>query len=152
MVKMNAWRNATKSSSVIMKSESGMAAAAPAIEPPTLVPALPNMKIKPTKHMITMCPAVMFAKSRSSKVKGLRNKPSISTGVRIRILSAAGTPGIQSVCSQKYFLVLASIRMKVNMANTMVTERLPVTLALPGKKGICPMRLSPRIKKNADKR
>lgn len=75
MVKMKACRNATSNSRVIINKESGMEAAIPAAEPPVLSPDLPRMKIRLTKDKITMCPAVMLAKRRRSKVNGLRNTP-----------------------------------------------------------------------------
>ena len=149
---MNACRKATSSSSAIMNSVSGMAVRAPVIVPEMLVPAPPKMKISPTKHRTTMWPAVMLAKRRNSRVKGFRKMPRISTGVRMNIFNTGGIPGIQSVCSQKCLLLLSMVSRKVSTASTMVTEILPVRFALPGKKGIWPIRLRPRIKKNADNR
>ena len=136
MVKMNACKNATSSSSVIMKRVKGMDAAAPATDPPMLVPALPRMKIRLTKLMITIWPAVILAKSRSNRVNGFKNTPRISIGVRMNILSTAGTPGIHKVCSQKCLLALKVEMIKVKRAKTIVIEILPVTLAPPGKNGI----------------
>jgi hypothetical protein len=47
--KMNAWIKATNTSIQLMNNVNGIAMAEPAIDPPTLLPALPNTKIKQIK-------------------------------------------------------------------------------------------------------
>lgn len=97
---MNACKNATKSSIAPMNKVKGTEINAPTVDPPMLFPASPNIKIKLTKLMITICPAVMFAKSRNNNVNGFKKTPRISTGVKIRIFNTDGTPGIHKICSQ----------------------------------------------------
>ena len=122
MVKMKACRNATSNSRVIMNSVSGMEAVTPMMEPLVLSPDLPRIKIRLTKDRITMWPAVMLATRRRSSVNGLRKSPRISIGVRMKIFRTAGTPGIQSVCSQKCLLALKVEIRNVITARTNVME------------------------------
>ena len=59
MVKMKACKNATSNSSTLMNNANGTATAAPPKPPPKFSPAFPNTKMRPTKLIIMICPAVI---------------------------------------------------------------------------------------------
>ncbi len=71
--KMNAWMNATRISSTMMKSAMTTGGDGDHDQP--------NMKISPMSARMMTWPAIMFAKRRIVSANGFVNFPTISTGV-----------------------------------------------------------------------
>ena len=85
------------------------------------------MKIMDIRLSTIICPAVIFAKRRIIRAKGLVNIPIISTGIIIGA-SQTGTPGVLKICCQYPLFPLRVVMRKVMVASTKVTAILPVTL------------------------
>jgi hypothetical protein len=111
-----------------------------------------KMKIRQTRLSTIICPAVMFANKRIISANGFENNPIISTGIIIGN-SQNGTPGAAKICFQYVLFPLNWVIINVHVAITNVTAMFPVTFAPKGGgKGIRPIRLLIRIKKNAVRR
>lgn len=94
----------------------------------------------------------MFAKRRIIRANGFEKIPINSTGIMIG-KSQNGTPGAAKICFQYVLLPLKLVISIVNNARTNVRAILPVTFAPNGGgKGIRPIRLLIRMKKNTDNR
>ena len=78
-VKMNACRNATKISSIMIAT--AIRNGAPEI-------TLRKVKMSPMMASTMMCPAVMLAKSRMASANGLVSFPMISTGVMTSVMGS----------------------------------------------------------------
>ena len=63
---------------------------------PTALLIAPKIKIREMKQMITMCPAIIFAKRRIINAMGFINIPANSTGIKM-IFTKKGTPGGQKI-------------------------------------------------------
>ena len=97
---------------------------------------------------MTACPAIILAKRRIIKAKGLVNTPKSSiTGISgTGNFKNRGTSG-QNISFQYSLLPKRLIAIIVQTAKNNVTLILPVTLAPPGKKGTNPIKLQVKMKK-----
>ena len=110
------------------------------------------MKITKVNERIIACPAIILAKRRIIRAKGLVNIPKISiTGITGGILSHKGTFG-QRISFQYSLLPKRFTISIVPTAKNNVMLILPVTLAPPGNIGISPRRLFVKMKKNTVRR
>ena len=99
-----------------------------------------------------MCPASMFANNRIISANGFESNPMISTGIIIG-RSQKGTPGVAKTCFQCDLFALNCVIRNVQAARINVIAIFPVTFPPKGGgKGIRPIRLLIRMKKNAVRR
>lgn len=97
---------------------------------------------------IMICPAVIFAKRRIIKAKGLVKIPISSIGARIGS-THHGTPLGVKMCPQKFLFPFNSMSSSVNRAKENVKAMFPDKFALKGKKGMSPIKLFIKIKKKS---
>ena len=97
-----------------------------------------------------MCPASILAKRRIIKANGFVRIPKNSMNgiIGIGTFNHQGTSG-QNISFQYVFVPNKFTATNVKSASTIVIAIFPVTLAPPGKKGINPIRLLMKMKKNA---
>ena len=117
-----------------------------------VVPAIaliPNMmKIIQAKDMAIACPAIIFAKSRIIRAKGLVNilKNSMNGINGTGTFSHVGTSG-QKMSFQYAFVPVTLVTMNVHNAKKSVIVMLPVRLPPPGGNGTTPMTFARKMKK-----